>query len=113
MWQKRKNAFLVSGTEVLFLPSEVPGLDSLTVYNGWFPHLSRAIHVVSAVANTTAKLPGGRRLIEAVNARTAGGGGGPDPAERAKTLSHVVAVARDDTGEVVAQVHLRAPAPIH
>ena len=108
---KHKHAVLVSGTEVLFLPSAVPDLDTLTVYKGWFPNLSRAIHVVSAIANTTAKLPGGRQLIEAVNTRAASGGGGPDGVERAKTLSHVVAVARDDTGEVVGEVHLEGPSP--
>jgi hypothetical protein len=108
---RRRNAFLVSGTEVLFLPAAVPGLESLTVYNGWFPHLSRAIQVVSAIANSTVRLPGGRRLVESVNARTVGGSGGPDAAERAKTLSHVVAVARDDTGEAVSEVHLEGPSP--
>ncbi|MFF4038199.1 hypothetical protein [Streptomyces sp. NPDC001816] len=34
---RRKNAFLVSGTEVLFLPESFPLLDAVTVYNGWFP----------------------------------------------------------------------------
>lgn len=107
----RKKAFLVSGTEVLFLPSQLPRLDSVTVYNGWFPQLSRAIQLVSTLANTTARLPYGRNLVEALAARTVGGSGGPDTAERARTLSHVVAVARAASGEAVAEVHLEGPSP--
>lgn len=107
----RRNSFLVSGTEVLFLPSQVSGLDSVEVYNGWFPPLSRAIQLVSVVANTAAKLPEGRALVNAVAARTAGGSGGPDAAERARTLSHVVAVARDRGGRALAEVHLEGPSP--
>ena len=108
---KRRNAFLVSGTEVLFLPPQLPDVDSVTVYNGWFPHLSRAMQLVSTIANTTAKLPRGRKLVESLTARTVGGSGGPDGAERARTLSHVVAVARDESGDAVAEVHLEGPSP--
>jgi short subunit dehydrogenase-like uncharacterized protein len=107
----RKKAFLVLGTEVLFLPAQLPHLDSVTVYNGWFPQLSRAIQLVSTVANTTVRLPYGRNLVEALTARTVGGSGGPDTAERARTRSHVVAVARDASGEAVAEVHLEGPSP--
>ncbi|MCX8558276.1 saccharopine dehydrogenase NADP-binding domain-containing protein [Mycolicibacterium mucogenicum] len=108
---KRQSAFLVSGTEVLFLPSEVPELQSVTVYNGWFPPLSRGIQLVSAVANATTKLPRGRDLVNAISARTIGASGGPDAAERARTLSHVVAVARDQRGTPVAEVHVEGPSP--
>lgn len=108
---EHRSAFLVSGTEVLFLPAQVPGLDSVEVYNGWFPQLSRAIQLVSAVANTAAKLPHGRAVINAIAARTAGGSGGPDAAEREKTMSHVVAVARDGDGRVLAEVHIEGPSP--
>jgi short subunit dehydrogenase-like uncharacterized protein len=108
---KRKNAFLVSGTEVLFLPTQLPELQSVTVYNGWFPPLSRAIQLISAAANTAARLPCGRDLVNALSARTVGGSGGPDAAERARTLSHVVAVARGESGDAVAEVHLEGPSP--
>lgn len=108
---ERRNAFLVSGTEVLFLPAQVPGLDSVEVYNGWFPQLSRVIQAGSAVANTIVKLPRGRDIIDAIAARTAGGSGGPDATERATTRSHVVAVARDRDGRAVAEVHLEGPSP--
>ena len=108
---QQRSAFLVSGTEVLFLPTQLPALDSVTVFNGWFPQLSRPIQALSAVANAAARLPRGRDLVNAVAARTVGTAGGPDGAERARTLSHVVAVARDAAGEQVAEVHLEGPSP--
>lgn len=36
---------------------------------------------------------------------------GPDATERARTLSHVVAVARDTDGRALAEVHLEGPSP--
>ncbi|RBO92373.1 hypothetical protein [Nocardia puris] len=33
----RRNAFLVSGTEVPTLPATFPNLGNVTVYNGWCP----------------------------------------------------------------------------
>lgn len=109
--EARRKAFLASGTEVLFLPMQLPQLDSVTVYNGWFPQLSRAIQLMSQVANTTARLPYGRNFVEMLAARTVGGSGGPGAAERARTRSHVVAVARDLAGSAVAEVHLEGPSP--
>lgn len=76
----RRKAFLVSGTEVLFLPAQLPGLDAVTVYNGWFPPLSRAIQLMSAVANAAVRVPYGHRIVGALAARTVGGSGGPDAA---------------------------------
>ncbi|MGU3502477.1 saccharopine dehydrogenase family protein [Mycobacterium sp. C31M] len=108
---QQRSAFLVSGTEVLFLPAQLPGVESVTVYNGWFPQFSRAIQALSRIANTTVKLPGGRTLVDAIAARTVGGQGGPDAAERARTLSHVVAVAGNESGEILADVHLEGPSP--
>lgn len=106
-----RSAFLVSGTEVLFVPSQFPDLDSVSVYNGWFPRFSRAIQLVSTIANTTARLPYGRRLVDAFSVRTVGSHNGPDATERARTVSHVVAVARDKRGDTVAEIHLEGPSP--
>ncbi|MFJ9867523.1 alpha/beta fold hydrolase [Streptomyces sp. NPDC101165] len=57
---RRKNAFLVSGTDVLFLPEGFPLLDAVTVYNSWFPALSRPTTVLSALADTAARHRAGR-----------------------------------------------------
>ncbi|MGW4224555.1 saccharopine dehydrogenase family protein [Streptomyces bauhiniae] len=105
----RKSAFLVSGTEVLFLPSDFPSLTDITVYNGWFPTLSRPLTLISSTVNTLTHLPGGHHLADALTyPLTLGPAGGRDAPERARTRSYVVAVA--STGSAPpAEVHLEGP----
>ena len=110
----RRSAFLVSGTEVLFLPNTFPELSGITVYNGWFPALSRPLSVVSAVANAVNRLPGGSTLTELLTRPMAGGPpGGPDAAERARNRSYVVASASTGVPRSVplAEVHVEGPNP--
>ncbi|WP_433565759.1 saccharopine dehydrogenase family protein [Nocardia sp. CA-151230] len=105
---RRRNAFLVSGTEVLCLPVTFPELDAVTVYNGWFPGLSRAAVLLSAFAGIATRIPGGRSVIDGLTRPVIGPPGGPDAAERARTGTHVVAVASDENG-TVAEIHLEGP----
>ncbi|MEU6242428.1 saccharopine dehydrogenase NADP-binding domain-containing protein [Streptomyces sp. NPDC047024] len=109
---RRKSAFLVSGTEVLFLPDDFPALTDITVYNGWFPALSRPLSLISAAVNTLVRLPGGRPLTDLLTLPlTFGPPGGPDTTERARTRSYVVAVASTGTpgASPLAEVHLEGP----
>ena len=106
---RRRSAFLATGTEVLFLPPQFPQLDSVSVYNGWFPELSRAISMASAVFQTTVKTRTGRRLVEYVNAHSSGAAGGPDAAERALSGAHTVAVARDRSGAALSTINATGP----
>lgn len=111
---RRKSAFLVSGTEVLFLPEEFPSLDDITVYNGWFPGLSRALSLYSALVNASTRLPAGRKLTDALTRPLLlGPPGGPDEALRERIPSHVVAVASSGVkGQApLAEVHLEGPNP--
>ncbi|MFD5177814.1 saccharopine dehydrogenase family protein [Nocardia sp. NPDC058379] len=105
---KRKYATLVSGTEVLFLPTGFPALDEITVYNGWFPRLSRPLVALSAMAAVTTRIPLGREAIEVLTRPMIGPPGGPDAAERARTRSQVVAVASGAHGPL-AEVHVEGP----
>lgn len=106
---RRKAAMLATGTEVLFLPPAFPHLESVEVYNGWFPELSRAMSLLSAVVNTAVRIEPGRRLVAAVTGRSGGAPGGPDAAERSRSGAHTVAVARDRGGAVLAEVHATGP----
>ncbi|MFD7569287.1 saccharopine dehydrogenase family protein [Streptomyces sp. NPDC059810] len=111
---RRKSAFLVSGTEVLFLPEEFPSLDDVTVYNGWFPELSRFLSLYSALANATTHLPAGNKVTDALTRPLLiGPPGGPDAALRARVPSHVVAVASSgvESQAPLAEVHLEGPNP--
>ncbi|GAA1956893.1 saccharopine dehydrogenase NADP-binding domain-containing protein [Kitasatospora viridis] len=105
---RRRNAVLVSGTEVVFLPADIPSLDEVTVYNGWFPELSHPTNMLSATAECLTRFHRGRRLIGALSNRPIGGPPDPDAAERGRTRSHVVAVASAG-GRPLAEVHLEGP----
>lgn len=105
---RRKNAFLVSGTEVLYLPTAFPSLNTVTVYNGWFPAMSRAATALSALTAAAAKIPGRDKLIDLLTRPVIGPAGGPDNEERARTRTHVVALASSDTA-ALAEVHLEGP----
>lgn len=107
---RRRSAFLVSGTETLFLPASLPALDTVTVYNGWFPALSRPLSLFSAAANSAARHALGRRLVGILTRPMVGPAGGPDAAERSRTRTHVVAVAAGAPGGApLAEVHLEGP----
>ncbi|MEU6698036.1 saccharopine dehydrogenase NADP-binding domain-containing protein [Pseudonocardia sp. NPDC046786] len=106
---RRRTGFLVSGTEVLFLPAAHPSLTSVEVYNGWFPALSRAITVTSALANQLTRRPAGARLVDRISTLATGPAGGPDEAERARTLTHAVARATDSADNTLTEVHLEGP----
>ncbi|MEU1428434.1 saccharopine dehydrogenase NADP-binding domain-containing protein [Nocardia sp. NPDC005746] len=105
---RRKNAFLVSGTEVLHLPAAFPTVEDVSVYNGWFPALSRAATLLSRFAAVATRVPLGRTLIDASTRPVIGPPGGPDAAERERTRSHVVAVATGPSGPL-GEVHLEGP----
>ncbi|WP_304454641.1 trans-acting enoyl reductase family protein [Nocardiopsis sp. YSL2] len=111
---RRTSAFLVSGTEVLFLPETCPALSDITVYNGCFPALSHPISLLTAVADAVNRVPGGRGLTELLTRPLAAGPpGGPDATARARTRSHVVALASTGApdGAPLAEVHLEGPNP--
>lgn len=104
---RNRRAALASGTEVLYLPHQFPSLEAVSVYNGWFP--GRGVQLLSAAANTAVKHPVGQRLVDNLKGRSAGPIGGPDAAERARTRTHVAAIARDHSGTELAEVHMEGP----
>lgn len=108
---RRRAGILASGTEVLQLPLRYPQLRNVRVFNGWFPELARPMQTLSLGATALSRSALGRRAIEAVAPRLIGPAGGPDEAERARTRSVAVAVARSATGDVLAQVEVEGPSP--
>lgn len=106
---KRVAAILASGTEVFQLPAQYPQLREVRVFNGWFPALARLMQVQSKVIEYARKSSGGRRVVDAVSARMIGPAGGPDAAERNRTTTQVVAVARDASGGLLSDVRVQGP----
>jgi short subunit dehydrogenase-like uncharacterized protein len=101
-----------AGSEHYTLPRLAPGLRQVDVYLGWFGRRSRAVQAVSAVGAPLSRLPGVRPLARAATGplgrRT---GRGPTEATRQAGRSLVVAIAADDHGRELAQVHLQGPDP--
>jgi hypothetical protein len=106
---RERSAFSVSGSEVFLLGDEAPGVRDITVYNGWFPSLSRVFQVAAGAVALAAKLPAGKRILDARAARASGSSGGPDPVERGATQTYVVAVARDADGRVLTETRMQGP----
>jgi short subunit dehydrogenase-like uncharacterized protein len=98
-----REALSVGSTEAFSLPRVHPALRDVDVYLGVFGPATRAVSLVSTIA----AVPFARETLTAVASRLVKGStGGPDKAERAKSGTHVVAVASDAGGAPLATVHL-------
>jgi len=90
-------------TEAFSLPRVHPTLRDVDTYLGWFGPATRAV----ATFSLAARLPGARAALGALAERfVKGSSGGPDAAARARSRSHVVAVACNSAQAPLATVHL-------
>jgi short subunit dehydrogenase-like uncharacterized protein len=100
---KQREGISVGGSEHFTLPRIAPQLREVNAYLGWFGPLSRVMQATSLGLS----LPGASRLMKLAGERfVKGSTGGPDAEERAKSGSHVVAIAYDDAGRELAEVHV-------
>ncbi len=100
---KDKDAVSVGGSEHFALPRTSPSLREVNVYLGWFGPLARPMQVLSVGMG----LPGAATAVKKLGERfVKGSTGGPDAAARAKSGSHVVAIAYDAAGREMCEVHL-------
>jgi short subunit dehydrogenase-like uncharacterized protein len=104
---KERAGISVGSSEHFTLPSVAPGLREVNVYLGWFGPASRAMQAVSAGTSLAMKAPGVEKLWEAATERfVKGSTGGPEPERRAKSGSHMVAIAYDVAGRPLSEVHV-------
>ncbi len=97
----------VGSTEAFALPRAYPELREVGVYLGWFGPMSRPMQVFSTVMTGAEKVPGVTRAISAATAKLIKGStGGPDAEARSKGGSLIVAVAYDESGNVLEQVRV-------
>jgi len=107
---RRVRGITAGGTEPFALPDLAPGLRDVEVVFGVAHPAVRLVPAATAVATSVLRLPGvGPRLRRLVQARAAGSSGGPDAAARARSRTHVLAVARSASGEVLRRVRLDGP----
>ena len=103
---KDRPAISVGSSEHFALPRLAPGLREVNAYLGWFGPASRPMQALSLVTS----LPGVGAAFGAVAGRMVKGStGGPDAAQRAKSGSHVQAIAYDAAGRELAHVILEGP----
>jgi short subunit dehydrogenase-like uncharacterized protein len=100
-------AVSAGSSEHFALPRTFPNLREVNAYLGWFGPASRAIQAFSAGASVAMRLPGAPRLWDAAAARLVKGStGGPDAEVRARSGSHIVAIAYDSSGRELEEVHV-------
>ena len=105
---RERSALSVASTEPFSLPRVHPAVRDVEVYLGAFGSATRAVAAVSLLG----RVPGVRPALGAAARRfIKGSTGGPDAAERAKSRTHIVAVASDATGAPLATVHLEGASP--
>jgi short subunit dehydrogenase-like uncharacterized protein len=104
---RSREAISVGSSEHYALPQIAPQLHDVDVYLGWFGPLSRPLQAFSLGTSLVTRLPGSRALIDATLSRLVKGStGGPSAQARARTGSHVLAIARGGAGEQLARVDL-------
>jgi short subunit dehydrogenase-like uncharacterized protein len=100
---KPRDAVSVGTSEHFTLPRIAPQLREVNAYLGWFGPLSRPMQLFSLGTS----VPGAKRLLRlAGDALVKGSTGGPDAEARAKSGSHIVAIAYDGGDRDLAEVHL-------
>jgi short subunit dehydrogenase-like uncharacterized protein len=104
---RSRQAVSVGSSEHFALPRFHPGLREVGVYLGWFGPASRAMQAVSAGVGLVTLAPGARGVLGGVLGKLVKGStGGPDAEARAGSGSHIVAVARDDAGTLLAEARV-------
>jgi short subunit dehydrogenase-like uncharacterized protein len=100
---KSREGVSVGSSEHFTLPRIAPQLREVNAYLGWFGPFSRPMQAFSLGAS----LPGASWLLKQAGERfVKGSSGGPDAEARAKSGSHVVAIAYDGSGRELAEVHV-------
>ena len=104
---KDRPAVSVGTSEHFGLPRFAPQLREVNSYLGWFGTMSRAMQGFSAFGGAIHRFPGVPRLVDAATTRLVKGStGGPDDATLAQAGSHIAAIAYDDGGRDLAEVHV-------
>jgi short subunit dehydrogenase-like uncharacterized protein len=104
---RRRAAVSAGSSEAFTLHRIHPGLRDADVYLGWFGGASRPLSVVSLGMAGLTRVPGVRRGLQAATSRfVKGSTGGPDPEQRARSGSEIVAEALSPAGEVLAEARV-------
>ena len=102
-----RQALSVGSSEHFTLPRLSPALREVDAYLGWFGPLSRPMQAGSLLLGAVTRVAPAKRALSELLERVAKGSTGGPPAEvRSRSGSHVVAIARGERGEQLAEVRL-------
>jgi short subunit dehydrogenase-like uncharacterized protein len=97
----------VGTSEAFALPREHPALREVNVYLGWFGPAARPMTLLSPGLDLFRRIPVAGDLPRALARRfVTGSSGGPDGTSRARSGSHIVAIAYSGGGAQLARVDL-------
>ena len=104
---RRRPAISSASSEHFTIPRLFKQVTDGEPFLGWFGSMSRPLQVSSAGTAAMTKIPGTKTGMAKLIGRFAkGSSGGPDEDERSKTGSHILAIARNEAGDQLSEVHL-------
>ena len=104
---RRRPAVSTASSEHFTIPRRFEQVTDVETFLGWFGSMSRPLQVSSAGTAALTKVPGMKAGMAKLIERFAkGSSGGPDEDERSRTGSHILAIARNEAGDQLSEVHL-------
>jgi short subunit dehydrogenase-like uncharacterized protein len=104
---RQRPALSVGTSEQFGLPRFARQLREVNTYLGWFGSMSRPMQAFAAIGAGLGAVPGMSKLMDAASGRfVKGSTGGPDEEALSKGGSHIAAIAYDEGGRALAEVHV-------
>jgi short subunit dehydrogenase-like uncharacterized protein len=104
---RERKAVSAASSEHFAIPAQFPSVRDVEPFLGWFGSASRPLQLGSYAISGLTRVPGAKAALASVLGRFAKGStGGPSAEERARSGSHVLAIARDAAGGPLAEVRL-------
>ena len=103
---KRLPAISVPASEHVALPRQYPQLEEVGVYLGWFGKLSYLMQQGSRMSRTAIRIPGVKSALNSLLSSYQSSGAGPTPVELERSGSHIVGIAYDRNGHLLASAEL-------
>ena len=104
---RRRPAISTASSEHFTIPRLFEQVTDVEPFLGAFGSMSRPLQVSSAAIAAMTKVPGMKAGMAKLIGRFAkGSSGGPDEDERSRTGSHILAIARNEAGDQLSEVHL-------
>ena len=104
---RRRPAVSTASSEHFTIPRQFDQVTDVEPFLGWFGSMSRPLQVSSAGTAALTKIPGLKTgMVKLIWRFAKGSSGGPDEDQRSRTGSYILAIARNEAGDQLSEVHL-------